>query len=76
MVKKEKNYAKVLDFVRPMLESHGGDIKFVEFKNGVYKVRLKGVCLGCPYSQATFENVIVNTIKKELKEVKKVELVK
>lgn len=79
MVKKiivKKDYSKVLDSIRPMLKSHGGDIEFVGFKKGVYKIRLKGICLGCPYSQTTFENVIVNAIKKELKEVKEVKLVK
>lgn len=37
---------KVIEEIRPMLQNDGGDVEFVEFANGIAKVRLKGACAG------------------------------
>ena len=34
--------------VKPAVANDGGDIKFLEFKNGIVKVKLQGSCSGCP----------------------------
>ncbi|HEX3566563.1 MAG TPA: NifU family protein, partial [Acidimicrobiales bacterium] len=39
--------------VRPLVESHGGDIEVVSVVDGVVSVRMKGTCDGCPSSSAT-----------------------
>ena len=64
-----------LEKVRPMLNSHGGDVEFIDFdeKDGVVKVRLQGHCAGCPMSQMTLQQGIEETLKQEIKELKKVE---
>lgn len=38
---------RVLDKIRPYLNSEGGDIQFVDFVDGVVYVRMLGACVGC-----------------------------
>ena len=64
---------KALDKIRPMLQADGGDVEFVDVKDGVVKVRLQGACAGCPMSQMTLKNGIEKILKKEIPEVKSVE---
>ena len=68
---------KILDKIRPSLQSDGGDIELLEIdeKKGLVKVRLTGVCAHCPMAEMTFKNAIEEVLKKEVKEVKEVELV-
>ncbi|MDP9073962.1 MAG: NifU family protein [Actinomycetota bacterium] len=42
-----------LEQVRPLVESHGGDIEVDSVVDGVVRVRMKGTCDGCPSSSAT-----------------------
>lgn len=39
--------------IKPLVESHGGDIEIVSVEDGVVKVRMKGTCNGCASSSAT-----------------------
>ena len=64
---------EIIDKIRPMLQADGGDVEFVDFEDGVVKVRLKGACAGCPMSQMTLKNGIERLLKQELPEVKSVE---
>lgn len=52
------------EYVRPAVESDGGEISFVSFVNGVVTVRLQGSCSGCPSSQVTLKQGIENLLKK------------
>nr|WP_321255212.1 NifU family protein [uncultured Pseudodesulfovibrio sp.] len=66
----------VLDKVRPMLQSDGGDVELVDITDsGVVQVRLTGACKGCPMSQMTLRNGIERIVLKEIPEVKAVEAV-
>ena len=66
----------VLDKVRPMLQSDGGDVEFVDITDkGIVQVRLTGACKGCPMSQMTLKNGIERILLKEIPEVKGVESV-
>jgi len=62
----------VLDKVRPGLQADGGDVKLLEVKDGVVKVKLTGACAGCPMSQMTLKNGIERVLKREIPEVKEV----
>ncbi len=64
---------ETIDKIRPMLQADGGDVEFVDFVDGVVKVRLKGACAGCPMSQMTIKNGIERLLKQEIPEVKLVE---
>jgi len=64
---------KVLDQVRPYLQSDGGDIELIEVTDDMsVKVRLKGACHGCPYSMQTLKAGVEQAILKEVPEIKKV----
>jgi len=65
----------VMDKIRPMLQADGGDVEFVDYIDGVVKVRLQGACSGCPMSQMTIKNGIEKLMKKEIPEIKSVESV-
>lgn len=72
---KEKVKA-ALDEIRPSLQFHGGDVEFIELtKEMVVKVRLKGVCRGCPLAGMTLAMGIENTLKERIPEIKSVEAV-
>ena len=58
--------------VRPVLESHGGMVKFVSFHDGVVVLDLQGACKGCPSSMYTLKNGIENLLKYYFPEVKEV----
>jgi Thioredoxin-like proteins and domains len=60
--------------VRPMIQSHGGGIDFVDYDeaNGVLKVELTGLCSGCPGAQATLRNMVQSVVQRTVPEVKEV----
>ncbi|MFW6117198.1 MAG: NifU family protein [Thermoproteota archaeon] len=75
MEDKSTEVEKTLQEVRPQLQADGGDIEFVEFEDGVVKVRLKGACAGCPMSTLTLKMSVERYLKNRIPEVKKVEAV-
>lgn len=66
---------KALDKIRPALQADGGDVEFVDVKDGIVKVRLKGACGGCPMSQETLKRGVERIIKEEIPSVIRVEAV-
>ena len=58
--------------VKPVVASHGGDITFHSFKNGIVSLELKGSCSGCPSSTATLKMGIENMLKHYIPEVEEV----
>lgn len=59
------------EMVKPAVESDGGAIDFVSFKDGVVTVELRGSCSGCPSSTVTLKNGIERILAAELPEVVK-----
>lgn len=51
-------------YIRPGLQSDGGDIEVVDFRDNVLSVRLQGACSCCPHAQMTLENAVENIIHK------------
>jgi len=69
----EEKIVKILDQkIRPAVARDGGDIKFIEFNNGVVKVQLQGSCSGCPSSTMTLKQGVQNLLCHYLPEVKEV----
>ena len=62
---------KILNKLRPAIQSHGGDIKFVGCQNGAVKLSIRGACVGCPMAGATFGLGVEEELKK-IKGVKKI----
>ncbi len=70
----EGKIKKALDKIRPSLQADGGDVEFVSWdkKTGIVKVRMAGMCVGCPMAEITLKQGIEAEIKKEVPEVKEV----
>ena len=62
----------VLDLVRPVLRSDGGDVELVDVKEGKVWLKLTGACGGCPMATMTLKNGIERTLKEQLPEIKEV----
>lgn len=73
-MKIEQKIKKALDKIRPAMQADGGDVEFISWdkKVGVVKVKLSGMCAGCPMAQMTLKQGIEAEIKKEVPEVKEV----
>ncbi len=72
----EKQIIKILETkIKPAVARDGGDIKFIEFKNGVVKVQLRGSCAGCPSSVITLKQGVQNLLTHYIPDVKQVEAI-
>lgn len=60
--------------VRPMLHSHGGEIRLVNVRNGTAFVELQGACAGCPSVDLNTRGFIEDALKAAIPELKSVEL--
>lgn len=65
--------ANSLEEIRPFLQKDGGDVEFVDYEDGILKVRLMGSCRGCPYSQMTLANGIKRALQQKFPQLKEVE---
>ncbi len=45
----KENIERVLEEIKPYLQTDGGDVKLVSVEDGVVKVRFLGGCSGCPF---------------------------
>lgn len=69
----EKIVSLLEEYVKPAVESDGGNIKFLNHKEGVVSVLLQGACSGCPSSTATLkggiEQMLNTMLPGQIKEV-------
>lgn len=70
MVKKIKDLIDT--YVKPAVESDGGNIEFQSFNKGIVTVVLQGACSGCPSSTVTLKSGIEGMLKRMVPEVKEV----
>lgn len=70
----QKRVEKVLEKIRPYIQSDGGDISLVSIDEaaGIVKVTLHGACGSCPSSQATLKNGVERMMRQEIPEIKEV----
>lgn len=64
-----------LETIRPMLAMHRGNIELVSAAEGIVKVRLLGMCKGCPLAGLTLKAGIEEHLKKRVPGVRFVEAV-
>lgn len=65
----------LLKQIATVLKRDGGDIELVDIEDNVVKVKLKGSCAGCPFSQMTIKNFVEKELKKNIPEIDRVEAV-
>jgi Fe-S cluster biogenesis protein NfuA len=70
----KERVAKVLEKIRPYIQSDGGDISLVEVHEdtGVVEVSLHGACGTCPSSMMTLKGGVERMVKQEVPEIKEV----
>lgn len=69
----EKIKKLIKDRIDPALALDGGNVEFVDFQEGVVKVRMGGGCAACPMRQFTLVSLIEKTLTENVPEVEKVE---
>lgn len=68
--------AKVLNLIRPAVQSDGGDLELVDVTaEGIVRIRLHGACVGCPSSTMTLQVGIERNLRAHVPEVRGVEAV-
>ncbi|MDD2839568.1 MAG: NifU family protein [Rickettsiales bacterium] len=63
---------QIVEKIRPALIMDGGNIEFVDYDNGILKVKLLGHCNGCPMAGITLKNAVFGVLKEYVPEIKEV----
>jgi len=65
----------VLDRIRPLMQADGGDIELVEVHGNSARVRLTGMCSGCPSAHMTLYMGVEMALRDEIKEFEELQVV-
>lgn len=66
---------RVLDMVRPYMQSHGGDVELDRVEGDTVYVRLQGACNGCSMSAVTLREGVEEALINQIPEINYVEVV-
>jgi Fe-S cluster biogenesis protein NfuA/nitrite reductase/ring-hydroxylating ferredoxin subunit len=66
---------RVIEMVRPYMQSHGGDVTLVDVRDKTVLVRLAGNCNGCSLSSVTLRNTVEEALREHVPEIEKVDVV-
>ena len=69
----EKQIVEIITKVRPYLQRDGGDIQFINFKDGVVYVRMLGACAGCSMLDDTLKDGVEQILMEEVPQVLEVQ---
>ena len=67
MVSRER-IETVLDRIRPAMRADGGDIELVDVLGNSARVRLTGMCAGCPSAYMTLNAGVERALRREIEE--------
>lgn len=62
----EEKVRQFIDAVRPMIQSHGGDVEYVGLEGRVVKLKLLGACHTCPHALFTLHQGIEAQLQHEV----------
>lgn len=72
----EKKVIEILDQLKVYISQDGGDMEFVDIKNKLVYIRLKGNCVGCGLTELTFKEGVEGVLLEEFPyDIEGVELV-
>lgn len=71
----EEKINNVLDKLRPFLINDGGNIEFIEYKDGVCYIKFMGACRDCALNSVTLNDGIREALINEIPEIIDVKLV-
>ena len=62
----EEQIKNVIHKLRPYLQRDGGDIEYVDFKDGIVYVRMLGACAGCTMLDETLKDGVEQILMEEV----------
>lgn len=62
----EEQIKNVIHKLRPYLQRDGGDIEYVDFKDGIVYVRMLGACAGCTIIDDTLKDGVEQILMEEV----------
>ncbi len=62
----EEQIKNVIHKLRPYLQRDGGDIEYVNFKDGIVYVRMLGACAGCTMIDDTLKDGVEQILMEEV----------
>ncbi|HRF70138.1 MAG TPA: NifU family protein [Candidatus Pelethenecus sp.] len=65
----EEQIKKILGKIRPYLNSEGGDLEYLGFKDGIVYVRMLGACIDCGALDSTLKDGIEALLVENVPEV-------
>lgn len=65
----EEKIKKVLNKVKPYLNSEGGDLEYLGFKDGIVYIRMLGACVDCMALDSTLKDGIEALLIENIPEV-------
>ncbi|MBD5390868.1 NifU family protein [bacterium] len=68
-IKIEEQIKKILNKIRPYLNSEGGDLEYLGFKDGIVYVRMLGACIDCGALDSTLKDGIEALLVENIPEV-------
>ena len=65
----EEQLKKILSKIRPYLNSEGGDLEYIGFKDGIVYIRMLGACIDCGALDSTLKDGIEALLVENIPEV-------
>ena len=65
----EEKIIKILNKIRPYLNSEGGDLQYIGFEEGIVYVRMLGACVDCAGLDSTLKDGIEALLVENIPEV-------
>ena len=65
----EEKIIKILNKIRPYLNSEGGDLQYIGFEEGIVYVRMLGACVDCSGLDSTLKDGIEALLVENIPEV-------
>ena len=62
----EEQIKNVIHKLRPYLQRDGGDIEYVDFRDGIVYVRMLGACAGCTMIDDTLKDGVEQILMEEV----------
>lgn len=58
--------------IRPAVARDGGDVVFVEYRDGIVELQMRGACSGCPSATLTLKTAIETRLKQAVPQIQQV----
>ena len=66
----EEKIKEIIETIRPYINSDGGDVEYVKYEDKYVFVKLIGACAHCAFGDDTLQNLVFESLKAEVPEIK------